>query len=76
MLTPTTIAAIAYVLAMVALITWVVRRQAKERAAYQRRAAIIAHMRREVDKDAPIVGWMVLDNPAPARTGRRTGDSR
>lgn len=75
MLTPATIVAIAYVLVIGALITWVVRRQAKDRAAYQRRAAIIAHMRREVDKDGPIVGWVVRDDPAPAKVKRRTGDS-
>lgn len=66
MLTPAVIVTIAYLLAMVALMTWLLRRQAKARAAYDRRAAIIAHIRREVDKDAPIVGWMVRDDPASA----------
>jgi hypothetical protein len=75
MLTPATIVAIVYVLAMVALMTWLMRRQAKSRSAYQRRAAIIAHIREGVDKEGPVVGWMVRENAAPAKTGRRTGDS-
>jgi hypothetical protein len=75
MLTPTTIVAIAYVLVIGALVAWVVRRQAKVRGAYQRRAAIIAHMRRVVDKDGPIVGGVVRDDPAPAKAKRPTGES-
>lgn len=75
MFTPATIVAIAYVLAMVALMAWLVRRQAKARSAYQRRAAIIAHIREEVDKEGPVVGWMVREDPAPVKTGPRTGDS-
>ena len=55
MLTPAVLVTIAYLLAMAALMIWLLRRQAKARAAYDRRAAIIAHIRREVDKDAPIV---------------------
>lgn len=75
MLTPTTIVATAYVLVMVTLMTWLVRRQTKARAAYQRRAAIIAHIREEVGKDSPIIGWMVRDEPAPARPERRVDES-
>ena len=66
MLTPAVLVTIACLLAMAALMIWLLRRQAKARAAYHRRAAIIAHIRREVDKDAPIVGWMVRDDLASA----------
>ena len=75
MLTPTVIVAVAYVLVLAAFMTWLGRRHAKARSAYQRRAAIIAHIREGVDKDGPIVGWMVRDDPAPARPGRPVDDS-
>ncbi len=75
MLTPPTIVAIAYVLIMVALMIWVGRREAKARSAYRRRAAIIAHIREGVEKNAPIIGWMVRDDPAPAKPGRHVGGS-
>lgn len=74
MLTPTAIVTIAYVLVLAALMTWFLRRHAKARSAYRRRAAIIAHIREEVDKDGPIVGWMVRDDPAPVKPGRRVRD--
>jgi hypothetical protein len=74
MVTPTAIVAIAYILVLGALTTWIVRRHAKARSAYRRRAAIIAHIRQEVDKDGPIVGWMVRDDPAPVKPGRRVRD--
>ena len=71
MLTPTAIVTIVYVVALAALLTWLVRRHAKARSTYRRRAAIIAHLREEVDKDGPIVGWMVRDDPVPGKPGRR-----
>jgi hypothetical protein len=74
MLTPGIIVTIGYALVLAALMTWFVRRHAKARSAYRRRAAIIAKMREEVDKDGPIIGWMVRDDPAPVKPGRRVRD--
>jgi hypothetical protein len=74
MLTPAAIFTIAYVLVMAVLITWFVRRHARTRSVYRRRAAIIAKIRDEADKDGPILGWMVRDDPAPVRPGRRVRD--
>jgi hypothetical protein len=74
MLIPTAILSIAYILVLGALMTWIVRRHAKARSVYRRRAAIIAHIRQQADKDGPIVGWMVRDDPAPAKPGRRVRD--
>ena len=74
MLTPGIIVTIAYVLVLAALMTWFVRRHAKARSAYRRRAAIIAHMREEVEKDGPIIGWMVRDDPVRAKTARKIRD--
>jgi hypothetical protein len=75
MLTPAAIFMIAYVLVLAVLITWFVRRHAKAHSVYRRRAAIIAKIRDEVDKDGPILGWMIRDDPAPVRPGRRVRDS-
>jgi hypothetical protein len=72
MLIPVIIVAIAYGLGIAALLAWA-RRHAKAREAYQRRAAIIAHIRDGVDKDGPIVGWMVRDD-SPTKPGPRVGD--
>lgn len=74
MLTPTAIVTIVCVVALAALLPWLVRRHAKARTACRRRAAIIAHLREEVDKDGPIVGWMVRDDPVPRKPGRRVRD--
>jgi len=74
MLTPAVIVTIAYILVIAALMTWLVRRHAKIRSVYRRRAAIIAHIREKVDKDGPIVGWMVRDDPPPVKPGRRVRD--
>lgn len=74
MLTPAAVFTFAYVLVLAVLIAWVVRRHAKARSAYRRRTAIIAHIRDGVDKDGPIVGWMVRDDPAPVKPGRRVRD--
>lgn len=73
MLMSAAIVAIVYMLGIAALLAWA-RQRAKARAAYQRRAAIIAHLRDGIDKDGPIVGWMVRDDPAPTKPGRRVGD--
>ena len=74
MFTPAAIFMIAYVLVLAVLITWLVRRHAKVHSAYRRRAAIIAKIRDEADKDGPILGWMIRDDPAPVRPGRRIRD--
>ena len=74
MFTPAAIFMIAYVLTLAVLITWVVRRHAKARSAYRRRAAIIAKIRDEADRNGPILGWMISDDPAPARPGGRIRD--
>ena len=74
MFTPAAIFMIAYVLVLAVLITWLVRRHAKVRSAYRRRAAIIAKIRHEADKDGPILGWMIRDDSAPLRPGRRIRD--
>ena len=74
MFTPAAIFMIAYVLVLAVLITWLVRRHAKVRSAYRRRAAIIAKILDEADKDGPILGWMIRDDPAPVRPGRRVRD--
>lgn len=73
MLMPALILAIVYGFGIAALLTWA-RRRAKAREAYRRRAAIIAHIRDGVDKDGPIVGWMVRDDQAPTKPGPRVGD--
>lgn len=73
---PAAIFTIAYVLVLAFLIALIVRRHAKARSVYRRRAAIIAHIRDQVDKDSPILGWMVRDDPAPAKTERRVRDLR
>jgi hypothetical protein len=65
---------VSYLIAMTALLAWFVRRQAKARATYRRRAAIIAQIREDIDKEGPIVGWMVRDVPAPVKPGRRVRD--
>lgn len=73
MLVLVVILAIVYGFGITALLTWA-RRRAKSRETYQRRAAIIAHIRNGVDKDGPIVGWMVRDDQAPTKPGPRVGD--
>lgn len=74
MVTTTAIVTIAYVFVLAALMTWFVRRHGKARSAFRRRAAIIAHIRQEIDTDGPIVGWMVRDDPAPVKRVRRVRD--
>jgi hypothetical protein len=73
--TPAAIFIIAYVLVLAVLIIWFVHRHAKARSVYRRRAAIIAQLRNEAVRDGPILGWMIRDDPAPVRPGRRVRDS-
>ena len=71
MLTSTAFVTIVDVLVLAAAMTWFVHRHARARSANRRRAAIIAQLRQQVDRDSPIVGWMVLDNPVSRKPARR-----
>lgn len=74
MVTLTLIVTITFVLTLTAVMTWFVRRRAKARSTYRHRAAIIAQLRDGVDKDGPIVGWMVRNEPAPGKPARPVRD--
>ena len=71
-----TILIIGYVIVLAVLLAWLLRRKAKARAAYRRRAAILAKIREQPDPNSPIVGWMVRDDPVPAKAGRRARNAR
>ena len=69
-----TILIIGYIVVVVALFTWLLRRKAKAASLYQRRAAIIDQIREQADPESPIVGWMVRDDPVPVKSARRVRD--
>jgi hypothetical protein len=66
-----TILIVAYIVALAALFTWLLRRKAKAASTYRKRAAVVAKLREQADAGSPIVGWMVRDVPARPKSARR-----
>jgi len=69
-----TILIIGYVIVLAALFAWLLRRKANARAAYRRRDAVLAKVRAQPDTDAPIVGWIIRDDPLPVKSRRPARD--
>ena len=71
MLTPTVIVRIADVVVVAFVVTWLVRRHSRGPSVYRRGAPTIVDLRKKVDKDGPIIGWMVRDDPVSTDPDRR-----
>jgi cell division protein FtsX len=71
-----TILTIGCIAVLAALFAWLLRCKAKATATYQRRAAILASIREQSDTESPIMGWMVSDVPARAKSARKVRDLR
>jgi FixJ family two-component response regulator len=58
---------IGFVVTLTAVLIWLVRREAKARSRHRRRAAIIANIREQTERESAIIGWVIRDDPAQAK---------
>jgi flagellar basal body-associated protein FliL len=75
MTSPVNILLLVFVVALVAVFTWLLRREAKARSKQKGRAEIVANIRAQTERESEIIGWMVRDDPAQAKSAHEVRDT-